>query len=155
MKQFYSLCLSIFLMNAIAIGQGDSPSNYLTQYDSTRIKKMRPLGQDRAADDIVWEDGFDDAGVWTAAGPSCDYEVSGWSIGSTTNGWYFGTDDDMSTEGNFARFINGDPSEEPDPIEDGPFTLTYALPIDLTGIPAPHVEFEQYGARFYTSRDTN
>ena len=123
-------------MNIIAIGQGDSPTNYLTQFDSTRIKKMRPLGQDRDADDIVWEDGFDDAGLWTAAGPSGDYEVSGWSIGSTTNGWHFGTGDDMGTDGDFARFVNGDPTAAPAPIEDGPFTLTYDMPIDITGIPA-------------------
>lgn len=116
----------------------------------TNVANRTGIVEDRAADDIIWEDNFDDAGVWTAAGPSGDFTISGWSIDNTTTGWYFGETDDMGTEGNFARFVNGDPTGLPAPIEDGPFTLTYNLGINLVGVPAPHLEFEQYGARFLT-----
>lgn len=101
------------------------------------------VSHDRAT---VWEDGFETPGDWTAAGPSGDYEEWGWSIGSSTNDWY-GFDPDMGTTGNFARFRNGEPGDE---IENGPFTLEYNLPIDVSTATAATLEWEQYGARFIT-----
>ncbi|MDA7804316.1 T9SS type A sorting domain-containing protein [Crocinitomix sp.] len=153
MKKVYLLVSGLLLTAGVANAQQTAVQNKAELNTAPFVKNGHGsigINADRAADDIIWEDGFDDAGVWTAEGPSGDYEVSGWSIGATTNGWYFGTGDDMGTDGDFARFVNGDPIADPAPIEDGPFTLTYDMPIDLTGIPAPHVEFEQYGARFFT-----
>ena len=70
----------------------------------------------------------------------------GWSIGTETNSWNGGLDGDMGTEGNFARFKNGNTT---DFIEAGGFTFTYDGSIDLTGVPAPHLEFSQFGAIFF------
>ena len=85
--------------------------------------------------------------MWISDGPSEDYDTYGWSIGDVTNSWWVGMEMDMATTGNFARFKNGDTG---DFISADPFTLTYSEVIDLSDVPAPHVEFEQYGARFFT-----
>ena len=118
------------------------------------LDENRPviLNQDRAAGDVIWSNDFSTAADWTAAGPSTDYNINGWSIGTMTHGWYFGGNNssDIGTTGEFARFINGDPNTAGDVVEDGPFTLAYNGTIDLTGVPAPHLEFEHYGARFIT-----
>ncbi len=58
----------------------------------------------------------------------------------------------MATSGNFAVFQNGDPNDD-SVINDGPWTLTFDGTIDLSGVLAPHLEFEQYGARFFTSQE--
>lgn len=104
---------------------------------------------DRDADDIIWISEFDDPEEWTSAGPSTDFLTNGWSIDNTLTGWYYGETGDMGTDGNFARFVNGDPNLG-EHINSGPFTLTYNETLDLSGIPAPHLEFEQYGNRYYT-----
>lgn len=155
MKKTYLLFSGLLLTAGFANAQTDGVKSTDAAQITTTFKKSiknRPVvGDDRAADDIIWEDGFDVPGDWTAAGPSGDFAVSGWTIGTETNGWYFGdAPSDMGTTGNFARFVNGTPGGAPAPIADGPFTMTYNMPIDLTGVPAPHVEFEQYGARFIT-----
>lgn len=105
---------------------------------------------DRAAGDTVWSNDFSVAADWTAAGPSSNFTTNGWSIGNTTNGWFFANTGNMGTSGDFARFVNGDPNVAGDVVQSGPFTLEYSTPIDLTGVPAPALEFAQYGARFIT-----
>lgn len=96
----------------------------------------------------VWSDDFSDESNWVAAGPSgANPPEFGWSIGATTNSWYTGFNANMGTTGTFARFRNGNTTVF---VEDGPFTLTYDGTIDLTGVPVPHLEFFQYGARFIT-----
>lgn len=153
MKKVYLLVSGLLLTVGAANAQVTTASSKaeLRTAPSENERRFNAVGADREADAVIWENGFEDAGEWTAEGPSGDYLVSGWSIGASTTGWYFGEDDDMGTSGNFARFVNGDPTGGgDDPIENGPFTLTYNMSIDLTDIPAPHVEFEQYGARFIT-----
>lgn len=100
----------------------------------------------RAGGDTVWIDEFEDPTMWTASESTAPTE-SGWTIGAQTNSWFF-PNDDMGTTGNFARMRNATPPPTaPNPIESA-FWLTYNGTIDLTGVPAPHLEFEQFGARF-------
>jgi hypothetical protein len=107
---------------------------------------------EKAGGDVIWLNEFSDANDWTAAGPGANYTENGWSIGATTNTWYTSAiQSTMNTTGAFARFRNGVPpssTSDGTVISDGPFTLTYNSTIDLTGVPAPLLEFEQYGARF-------
>lgn len=108
----------------------------------------------RAEGDTLWIDGFEDESLWEAIAPEpgLDSSINGWSIGTTNNSWAPALDEDMDTEGNYARFVNGDPTSTPTTfVEASPFIFEYTetLP-DLTGVPAPHLEFEQYGARFIT-----
>lgn len=96
----------------------------------------------------VWFNGFEEVSEWTAAGPAgANPPEFGWSIGTATNSWYNGFQANMNTSGSFARFRNGTTTTA---VADGPFTLTYNGTIDLTGVPVPHLEFHQYGARFIT-----
>ena len=109
------------------------------------------LLEERAAGDVIWSHDFTNASQWTAAGPSSNYAINGWSIGTAVNGWYFGPGGGgMGTTGNFARFVNGDPTMGGSVINNGPFTLTYNGVIDLSTVLNPQLEFEQYGARFIT-----
>ena len=96
----------------------------------------------------VWSDAFEDPNNWVAAGPvGANPPEFGWSIGATTNSWYNGFNATMGTTGSFARFRNGTTTTA---VANGPFTLTFNGTIDLTGVPVPHLEFYQYGARFIT-----
>ena len=154
MKKVYLLVSGLFLVAGASTAQNTgvefTVASQCSPQTHHRVASRPGLTDERAADDIIWENDFADPADWIAAGPAAT-EDNGWTIGTTTTGWYFGTDDDMGTDGNFARFANGDPNTgDPAVIEDGPFTLTYNGTIDLSGIPAPHFEFEQYGARFIT-----
>ncbi len=100
----------------------------------------------RAGGDTIWIDEFEDPSMWTASASDAPDE-SGWSIGTQTNSWFF-NNQDMGTSGNFARMRNGTPPPTaPNPLESA-YSLTYNGSIDLTDVPAPHLEFEQFGARF-------
>lgn len=95
----------------------------------------------------IWFEGFEDVDNWIAAGPAgANPPEFGWSIGTATNSWYT-FQPNMNTSGSFARFKNGTTTTA---VADGPFTFTYNGTIDLTGVPVPHLEFNQYGARFIT-----
>ena len=156
MKKVY-LSAALFLFSGMLIGQTtyDFPKQDRIYELKTNNEDIRPTAgvnqmQDRAPGDIAWDSDFETASDWTATGPSTDYTTNGWSIGGDTHGWFFGPTGNMGTSGDFARFVNGDPNITGDVIEAGPFTLEYNNSIDLTGVPAPHLEFEQYGARFIT-----
>jgi hypothetical protein len=96
----------------------------------------------------VWYEGFENPDNWIADGPlGATPPEFGWSIGSTTNSWLTGIQPTMNTSGSFARFRNGTSTTF---VANGPFTFTYDGTIDLTGVPVPHLEFNQYGARFIT-----
>jgi len=143
------------IFNSISFGQDQikkevsNPVEYNTTINATT--NVRPVvSTDRAAGDIVWSNDFSNASDWTATGPSTNFSNNGWTIGTTTNGWYFGTAANMGTTGNFARFTNGDPNIAGDVIQNGPFTLEYTTPINLSNVPSPQIEFSQYGARFIT-----
>ncbi|MCG8574004.1 MAG: T9SS type A sorting domain-containing protein [Flavobacteriales bacterium] len=156
MKKVYLLALTVYAAGAlnaqVSNPQGEHAGAKKLAFTAPNNIEDRPMAEDRAGGDIIWEDGFEDPANWIATGPSGDYDEWGWSIGSETNDWY-GFDADMGTSGNFARFRNGDPTGSPDPIEDAPFTLEFDGSLDLTGIPAPHIEWEQYGARFITTQE--
>jgi hypothetical protein len=92
----------------------------------------------------VWFNGFSDATEWTSGGPGSNPPEYGWSIQSTISSWYSGFQSNMNTPGKFAHFRNDGLIQTP-----GPFTFTYNGTIDLTGVPVPHIEFDQYGARSY------
>ena len=118
-----------------------------------KLKPGSPVAShmEKAGGDVIWSNEFEDAGEWTAAGPGSDYEHNGWSLGTTvSNSWAFDTGD-MGTSGNFARFVNNDGSQGTQ-INDGPFTLTCTETINLTGVEAPYLEFDQYGAWFADSQ---
>jgi len=102
--------------------------------------------QYRAPGDTIWFNGFENPEEWIAS-ETADAANSGWTIGTQTNSWFF-TNQDMGTSGNFARMRNGTPPPNaPNPIESS-FSLTFDGVIDLTDVPAPHLELEQFGARF-------
>ena len=152
MKKVYLLVSGVLLTAGAVNAQMNKE---VIKYDFTEeagVTNVRPaMHSERAADDIIWEDNFDDPGLWIAEGPSADYDINGWSIGTATNSWWGGMEADMLTAGNFARFANGDAGDDdPAVIADGPFTLTYSETFDLSAVPAAHLEFEQYGARFIT-----
>lgn len=96
---------------------------------------------------VVWENAFSSETEWTAEGPAgANPPDFGWSIRTTISSWYTGFQSTMNTTGSFAHFRNGTTTTS----VEGPFTFTYNGTIDLTGIPVPHLEFDQYGARFIT-----
>lgn len=147
MRKVYLSLLSVFALGA-AMAQQSNETKVVEPASPDQKVSQRPsvLGQNKAPDDIIWSDDFSNASLWTAAGPQMDANNT-WDIGSTTVGWFFGTGDNMGTVGDFARLQ----VEQPATITQGPLTFTYTGTIpDLTGVPAPHLEFEQYGARFIT-----
>lgn len=151
MKKAYLISFSVFAASLVS-AQTNSYEELPKEKSTIFTDEQRPITfnmEDRVGGDIVWVDSFNVASDWTAAGPASDYEINGWSISDATGGWYFPNSGDMSTQGNFARFVNGDPNSDTE-VENGPFTLEYNNVIDLTGIAAPQLEFEQYGARFVT-----
>ncbi len=154
MKKVYLSVIAAFL----AAGSfGQLPDRWASiehsLYTGPEIQSHTTLSDaDRAGGDILWSDDFTTPANWVWNGPAgaTDPLVNGWSIGTTCNGWFF--TGDMSTTGNFARFNNGDPTDDVPPVVDeGPHYFTYLGVIpDLTGICAPQLEFEQFGARFIT-----
>ncbi|MBD3638936.1 MAG: T9SS type A sorting domain-containing protein [Crocinitomicaceae bacterium] len=150
------LSLSVFILS---VSNLVCAQHLESQVSSLRLdrpeEQPRPTTQitngNRAVGDTVWIDSFDVPANWTATGPSGNYTTNGWSIGTQCHGWYFNGTGDMGTSGNFARFTNDDPTANPTThVQNGPFTLEYNTPIDLTGIVSPQLQFEQYGARFIT-----
>jgi len=154
MKKFYLFGFSVLASGMLSAQVSNLPaesSNQVqqlkTNFDGT-ITSKNLICETRAGGDIIWSHDFTVAADWTAAGPvGATPPEHGWSIGTTTNSWAGGMASNMNTTGNFARFRNGTTTTA---IQDGPFTLTYNTSIDLTGIPAPSLQFEQYGARFIT-----
>lgn len=111
--------------------------------------------QTRAAGDTIWMDGFDNAGDWNEIVPigqtGLNSTVNGWSIGSTNNSW--ANFQVMSTNLPYARFVNNDITAGTQ-VAAGPFIFEYTGVIpDLTGVPAPHLEWNQYGAKFVTTQE--
>lgn len=147
MKKVYLACLS--LLSVAAFAQQNTGTIEYAPAQPGDVEGSRPavLGEDRAPDDIIWSHDFTATTEWTAAGGDAN---NGWSIGTTTNGWFFGTGGNMGTAGEFARLE----VENPATLTAGPLTLTYNMTLpDLTGVPAPHLEYEQYGARFITIQE--
>ncbi|UKN00754.1 T9SS type A sorting domain-containing protein [Paracrocinitomix mangrovi] len=161
MRKVYLSMLSI-LSSGLLMAQMTQETKVYELASPADLDQNRPmpvLGANRAPDDIVWSDDFSTTSNWNATYPTTglDPQFYGWSIGTTTMGWYFGTSGDMGTTGNFARFVNGSPATQSNPnpsdpvYEGGPYTLEYVgTPVDLSSVPAPHLEFEHYGARFIT-----
>jgi len=151
MKRKVTLLSMFVLVGAVSFGQ----IHQITNQKSAAAEKLAPVvtksnqspSQAKAGGDIVWENNFENAAEWTATGPGSDYINNGWSIGTTvTNSWAFASGTNMGTTGSFARFANNNPTMGTQ-IE-GQFTLEYNSTFDLTGVPVPHIEFEQYGAKF-------
>lgn len=160
MKKVY---LSILALSMMAVGVNAQSVSTETQAAAMKIKTDRaasngqtnfhaPLSNQRDAGDIIWSDDFEDAANWTFTPPSGspDPLVNGWSIGSEIIGWR--AFDPFVTDGNYARFVNGDPTVSPaTTINEGPWIFEYNGTIpDLSGVPAPQLKWEQYGARFVT-----
>lgn len=161
MKKIYLLMAAFGCATTAATAQGvqqDIPA--LPQEITTESRAAERVDDlfsyNRDVDDTAWIDGFEDAELWEFIAPdgvgSIDSSANGWSIGNSDNSWY--GFDDMDTEGNYARFVNGDPTVDPGTfIEAAPWVFMYTGDIpDLTDVPAPHLEFEQYGARFLTDQ---
>lgn len=146
--KIFGIILALF--GAAQYGDCQEVIYELTNEHPTSSAISNEFSKLRATGDVIWIDDFSIPANWNATGPSTDSVQNGWSIGLAVHGWYFsGFGGDMGTSGNFARFVNGDPTV-PNVVEDGPFTLEYNNPIDLSGIVSPIFEFEQYGARFVT-----
>lgn len=157
MKKIYFsfIAATLLVITVSAQSARDNTPQQAVQYTTEYVTAPRVDGAmqsfNRDAGDTIWIDGFEDPGNWEFIPPSGtpDPEENGWSIGNESNSWW--TTQAMDTEGNYARFVNGDPTVDPPThIEDGPFIYLYDGTIDLTGVPAPHLEFEQFGARFIT-----
>jgi len=161
MKRIYILAIAFATFSVSAFAQQLNNAPALKKQLNTTVvpadEQPRPTTQAvfRDEGDIIWQDGFDDATMWALDTPdgSLDPAVNGWSIGNTNNSW-FGVPA-LATTAPFARFVNGNPTSNPMTTHNGgPFIFTYTGTIpDLTGIPAPHLEFEQTGARFVTIQE--
>lgn len=152
MRKVYLLSLSVFAAGVLNAQTTNSSQQAIQELNTNpEAFQFRPqlLSADRAADDIIWADSFNVATDWVAGGAQADAN-NNWSIGATVNGWAFGTSGNMGTSGDFARLQ----VENPSTITMGPLTMEYQGTIpDLTSIPAPHLEWEQYGARFITKQE--
>ena len=157
MKKVYLFGFSILASGILSAQVSNLPAEtsyqvqkVKTNFDGTVTEKNTTIAENRAGGDILWSSDFTTTTDWTAAGPVGGTPPEfGWSIGTTTNSWAGAIQPNMNTTGNFARFRNGNTTTA---LQDGPFTFTYtgtAIP-DLTGVPAPSLQFEQYGARFIT-----
>jgi hypothetical protein len=158
MKKIYLFAVATSL-GSMAFGQ--TPQNTLQLKSDSKVVKpateinVKPAVQQstaKAGGDIVWSNGFEDATEWDGdfpVGAGDSITEHGWSIGSdVSDSWAFGSGD-MGTTGDFAIMKNNDPTVNPSTeFQGGPFTLTYTGSIDLTGIPGPHLEFKQFGAKF-------
>ena len=148
MKKIYLLSLSVFAAGVLNAQQAPTMENLTMMPASAalRIEANRPIeaNQNRAGGDVVWNDEFDDAALWTPT--AVDANNNGWSIGTTTTGWYFPATGDMGTTGNFARLTN---AASATPANTAHY-LTYNAVIDLSAAFAPVFQFEQYGSRFVT-----
>ncbi|MGM0478172.1 MAG: T9SS type A sorting domain-containing protein [Bacteroidota bacterium] len=131
----------------------------LVPAEDINMKTSSNLGATpKAAGDTVWIDQFDDPSLWedsTTANPApTDSVVAGWSIGDTVTGAFAGSAANMNTSGDFARFSNSETDGSGAHIgPEGLFTMTYTQGIDLSGVPAPHLEFEQYGGIFIEKQE--
>ncbi len=149
MKRIY--LLAPVLMAGSLFGQKapQGPTNLpeATKSIATEAPRVQDaLSTNRAGGDTIWFNGFEEPSEWIAS-ETTDAAQHGWTIGTQTNSWFF-TNQDMGTSGNFARMRNATPPPNaPDPAESS-YSLTYDGTIDLTDVPAPHLEFEQFGARF-------
>jgi len=162
MKKQVTLLSILALTGGIAFGQSAinqslpksklTPQKFATEFSSSQVKTTVNGGLEKASGDTAWVNHFETPSEWTQGGTSTDFTVNGWSIGTTTNGWYFPAAGNMGTSGKFARFVNGDPTANPETDIPGPFTLEFNNTINLTGKVAPFLEFEQYGARFITKQ---
>jgi hypothetical protein len=151
MKKIY-LSLTLFSFGAIAIGQSVLPVSKQKAYAELATKMPKPLNSHAIqpkSGDTVWINQFENATEWTFDGPNTANPTNnGWSIGNDVSiSWAFGQAGNMGTTGDFARFVNNDPTAGTE-VQAGPWTLTYNGTIDLTGVPAPHLEFNQFGAKF-------
>ncbi|MFN3917461.1 MAG: T9SS type A sorting domain-containing protein [Flavobacteriales bacterium] len=148
MKKIYLLGSVMLATTAIAQHFPHLPLKEASHAFTTEAVKIE-MGQNlKAGGDTIWIHNFTNTADWTiSASPNANEH--GWSIGTATNSWYGPFAGNMGTQGNFARFRNGNPTNNNPAPEPGPFTMTYNLVLpDLTGVPAPHIEFEQFGARF-------
>ena len=158
MKRNLTLISTFVLTVGVAFGQNigvaaakKQPNNKL-ELSTSEIKSTPAQSIEKAGGDIIWESGFEDAAEWISAGPVAVTQNNGWSIGnSVAISWAFGAGA-MGTTGNFARFVNNDPTANTQ-VNDGPWTLTFDGTIDLTGVPVPHLEFDQFGARFVDNQE--
>lgn len=158
MKKIYLTSIIALGLTSASIAQStrEAVTSQPEQYTNEIVSAPRVdaiISSSRDVGDTIWFDGFEDPSLWNFIPPSGDPdpEINGWSIGDESNSWT-GNAPDMNTEGNYARFVNGDPNTDPsNVIQDGPFIFEYVGEIpDLTDVPAPHLEFEQTGARFLT-----
>ncbi len=150
MKRKVTLLSMFVLVGAVSFGQIHQIANQKNaaadELAPVITKSNQSPSQAKAGGDIVWENDFENAAEWTAAGPGSNYINNGWSIGASVGtSWAFPAGN-MGTTGSFARLVNNDPTMGTE--VEGQFTLEYNATIDLTGVPVPHIEFEQYGAKF-------
>jgi hypothetical protein len=100
----------------------------------------------------IWADGFEDPSAWLIDGPEGSGPNNGFSITDNSGPditWFFDERINSTSGGNYALFQNGDPNDAGSVLRDGPHTLTYSEPIDLSGAEFPSLKFNQTGARFF------
>lgn len=160
MKKIYLSLLGVGIFALTATAQNGQNVNYvmpqvhtgeITHPEPPRVESNSSAHRD--AGDTIWIDGFEEPSNWEFISPTTglDPNVNGWSIGNTNNSWR-GDLQTMNTEGDYARFVNGDPTADPSTVvQEDPFIFLYTGTIpDLSDVPAPQLRFEHYGGRFWT-----
>ena len=148
MKKIYLLSLSVFAAGVLNAQQAPNLESMpaMPASKAMYVPGDRPTAQNqnRAAGDVIWNDEFDNAALWTSSG--IDGDGNGWEVVTSATGWYFGTAGTLGLTGNFGALTcpaTGTPAS-------GEQTLTFNNVIDLTGIASPVLSFDQSGARFVT-----
>jgi hypothetical protein len=150
MKKVYLFSLSIFAAGVLNAQQAPTLDNMpaLPASKALKTESNRPSqqNQNRAAGDIIWQDNFDDAALWTSSG--IDANGNGWEIVNDATGWYYGGDGSKGLTGDFGALTC--PSTDAALLPSGEQTLTFNNTIDLSTVPSPIFTFDQTGARFVT-----
>lgn len=150
MKKVYLLSLSVFALGVLNAQQAPTlenmPEMLASKTNKTTENRPTTENQDRAAGDVVWSNGFDDASLWTSSG--IDANGNGWEIVDGATGWYFGGDGAKGLTGDFGALTCA--TTDPALLPTGEQTLTFNNVIDLSGVPSPIFTFDQTGTRFIT-----
>ena len=156
MKKVYLSVLTVAYIGNFSFAQKADQQSYSIENQFTTILSkeiIKPNNQLKAGGDLVWSNDFSTPSDWTIdnAGQGAGY---GWNIDAAEESWYFNTDINSTSDGNFGELNNGSTTTQ---VMDVVYTMSTTNPIDvntLSGGPNNYIlEFQQYGAKFYESQE--
>ncbi len=156
MKKVYLSVLMSTTIGIVSFAQkADQQSNSLEKQFTTVLPNevAKPTNQLKAGGDVIWTNDFTTPSDWTIdnAGQGAGY---GWNIDASENSWFFTTDINSTSDGNFGELNNGTSTTA---ITDVLYTMTTTNPIDvntLSGGPNNYIlEFQQYGATYFENQE--